>query len=119
MEVDYPFTIDRYGRTAGTGNDDHIRDMIEQFLFTDLQERVNRPDFGAGLLAVVFEPNSPERASAVELRVQSGLLQWLGDIIDVRRVDVQAQEASLHVVVEYVVRRTGEAAIATFDRGKP
>jgi phage baseplate assembly protein W len=118
MDLDYPFAIDRRGRTARTGGDEHIRDMIEQFLFTDLQERLNRPDFGAGLLAMVFEPNSEERASAVELRIQAGLLQWLGDLIDVRRVDVEAQEATLRVVVEYVVRRTGEPGTGTFERGR-
>ena len=38
--------------------DDHLRDLIEQVLFTAPGERVMRPDFGSGLLALVFEPNS-------------------------------------------------------------
>jgi phage baseplate assembly protein W len=118
MDIDFPFGIDRRGRTARTGGDEHIRDMIEQFLFTDTQERVNRPAFGAGLLGMVFEPNSEERASATEQRVLSGLLQWLGDVIDVRQVDVQAREATLRVVVEYVVRRTGQPGSGTFERGR-
>jgi phage baseplate assembly protein W len=118
MEIDYPVAIDRLGRTARTGGDEHIRDLIEQFLFTNPQERINRPDFGAGLLAMVFEPNSSERAAALELRVQSGLVQWLGDLIEVRRVDVQAEEASLRVVVEYVTRRTGQPSSETFERGR-
>ena len=116
MDIDFPFGIDRLGRTARTGGDEHVRDLIEQFLFTDTQERVNRPDFGAGLTGIVFEPNSPERASALELRVQSGLMQWLGNVIEVRRVDVQAQDATLRVVVEYVVRRTGQPGSDTFER---
>ena len=41
-----------------TDEDDHLRDMIEQFLLTDPGERVNRPDFGAGLRHMIFEPNS-------------------------------------------------------------
>ena len=53
---------------AATSDDDHIRDLIEQVLFTSPGERVMRPDFGAGLLALVFEPNS------VELRVWCGAL---------------------------------------------
>ena len=118
MDIDFPFVIDPRGRTGRTAGDEHIRDMIEQFLFTDVNERVNRPGFGAGLLGMVFEPNSEERASAVELRVQSGLLQWLGDVVEVRRVDVETHEASLRVVVEYVVRRTGEPGTGTFERSR-
>ena len=118
MDIDYPFGIDRLGRTARTGGDEHVRDMIEQFLFTDTAERVNRPDFGAGLTGIVFEPNSPERASALELRIQSGLVQWLGDVIDVRRVDVQAEDAVLRVVVEFLVRRTGQPGSGTFERSQ-
>jgi len=119
MDIDFPFGIDRLGRTARTGGDEHVRDMIEQFLFTDPAERVNRPDFGAGLTGIVFEPNSPERASALEPRIQSGLIRWLGDVIDVRRVDVQAEDAILRVVVEYVVHRTGQPGTGTFERGQP
>ena len=119
MDLDYPYTIDRLGRTARTGGDEHVRDLIEQFLFTDPGERVNRPDFGAGLTGAVFEPNSPERASVLELRVQAGLVQWLGDLIEVHRVDVRAEDAVLQVVVEYLVRRTGRPDTATFTRSQP
>ena len=64
MNIDFPFHFDGSGRTASTDDDDHIRDMIEQLLFTSPGERVNRPDFGSGLLQLVFAPNSPELASA-------------------------------------------------------
>jgi phage baseplate assembly protein W len=114
-DIDHPFAIDRHGRTARTGGDEHVRDMIFQFLFTQPQERVNRPEFGAGLLGALFEPNSDDRVSVLEARVQAGLLRWLGDLIDVPQVDVRAHEASLRVVVKYVVRRTGEPGVAEFD----
>ena len=58
--------------------------MIEQFLFTNPGERVNRPDFGSGLLQMVFAPNSPELAAALQFTVQAGLQRWLGDVIEVR-----------------------------------
>jgi len=48
MDIDFPFRFDARGRTAETGADDHIRDLIEEFLFTNPGERVNRPDFGSG-----------------------------------------------------------------------
>ena len=65
MNIDFPFHFDNRGRTAATDDDDHIRDMIEEFLFTNPGERVNRPDFGSGLLQMVFAPNSPELAAAL------------------------------------------------------
>jgi phage baseplate assembly protein W len=116
MDVDFPFHFDRSGRTATAEGDDHVRDMIEQFLFTSAGERVNRPGFGSGLLRMVFNPNSPELASTLELTIQSGLLQWLGDVIEVRSVDVTSNDARLGVSVEYVVLRTGEARTDQFVR---
>ena len=35
MNIDFPFHFDGRGRTATTNDNDHIRDMIEQFLFTN------------------------------------------------------------------------------------
>ena len=116
INIDYPFHFDSRGRTALTGEDDHIRDMIEGFLFTSPGERVNRPDFGSGLLGMVFEPNSPELAAALQHTVQAGLLRWLGDVIDVRAVEVTSRDATLRVVVKYVVRRNGEERTQTFER---
>jgi phage baseplate assembly protein W len=116
MNIDYPFRFDSRGRSATTGDDDHIRDMIEQFLFTNAGERVNRPDFGSGLLQMIFAPNSPELAAAVQFTVQGGLQRWLGDVIDVQAVEVTSVESTLRVGVKYQVRRTQEARVATFTR---
>ncbi|MDR4484426.1 MAG: GPW/gp25 family protein [Nitrospirales bacterium] len=116
MNIDYPFHFDSRGRSATTNDDDHIRDMIEQFLFTNAGERVNRPDFGSGLLQMVFTPNSPELAAAVQFTVQAGLQRWLGDVIEVQAVDVISEEATLRVGVKYQVRRTQETRVSTFTR---
>jgi phage baseplate assembly protein W len=116
MNIDFPFTFDRLGRTATTGYDDHIRDMIEQLLFTNPGERVNRPDFGSGLLQLVFSPNSPELAAALQFTVQAALQRWLGDVIDLRTLEVTSENSTLRIVVEYVVRRSGEARQETFQR---
>ncbi len=117
MNIDFPFHFDSRGRTAATDDDDHIRDMIEQFLFTNPGERVNRPDFGSGLLQLVFAPNSPELASALQFTIQAGLQRWLGDVIEVQKLEVTSQESELRVLVQYVVKRTSEQHTATFERG--
>ena len=116
MNVDYPYAISGRGRTATTTPDAHIRDLIEQVLFTSPGERVNRPDFGCGLLQLVFAPNSPDVAAATQFLVQGSLQQWLGDVITVEAVGVVAEDSSLRVTVQYVIRRTNERAIAEFSR---
>ena len=117
MQIDYPFRIDGRGRTAGTDHDDHIRDLIEQVLFTSPGERVNRSDFGSGLMQLVFAPNSDELATATQFMVQGALQQWLGDLIQVEAVQVESEEATLNVTVQYVVRRNQQRQVAQFTRG--
>jgi Bacteriophage baseplate protein W len=114
MNIDFPFHFDSSGRSAATDDDDHIRDMIEQFLFTETGERVNRPDFGSGLLQLVFTPNSPELASALQFTIQAGLQHWLADVIEVQGLQVTSEDSTLRVLVQYVVRRTGDQRAQTF-----
>lgn len=104
--LDHPFHFDGRGRAATTAEDDHIRDMIYQVLFTNPGERVNLPEFGCGLLQLVFMPNSDVLATATQFTVQGALQHWLGDVIQVEKVEVLAQEASLQVEVVY--RKLGD-----------
>jgi len=116
MNIDFPFHFDHRGRTAAPDDDDHIRDMIEQFLFTNAGERVNRPEFGSGLLQLVFAPNSPELAAALQFTIQAGLQRWLGDVVEVRNLEVTSNDSTLRVVVQYLVRRTGQQQTQTFEK---
>jgi len=117
MQIDYPFRLNNRGRTAETQEDEHIRDLIEQVLFTAPGERVNRPSFGSGLLQLVFAPNSDELAATTQLLVQSALQQWLGDLIQVESVKVESKEATLIVTVEYIIRRSQQRQMQQFTRG--
>src|SRR5258708_37252486 len=106
MTIDFPFHFDQRGRTATTGDDDHIRDMIEELLFTNPGERVNRPDFGSGLLQMVFASNSPELAAALQFTAQAALQRYLGDVIDLQSLDVVSQDSSLTVSLKYFFKIT-------------
>lgn len=106
--LDYPFHIDGRNRTADTDEDDHIRDLIHQVLFTSPGERVNRPDFGCGLKQMVFMPNSDALAAATQMLVHGALQRWLETVIQVERVRVEAQDEKLFVTVVYLKRSTGE-----------
>jgi phage baseplate assembly protein W len=117
MNIDFPFHFDNRGRTALTDDDDHIRDMIEQVLFTSPGERVNRPTFGSGLMQLVFQPNSNELATTTQFLVQGALQQWLGDLIEVNDVDVESDDSTLLVTIKYTVRRTQQQQVAQFQRG--
>jgi phage baseplate assembly protein W len=114
MNVDFPFHVDHRHRTAQASEDDHVRDLIEQLLLTGPGERVNRPTFGCGLQQLVFAGNSPELAATVQFMVQGNLQQYLGEVIAVDAVKVEAIDSALEVEVEYVVRRTGERRRGVF-----
>jgi hypothetical protein len=116
MNIDFPFGFDSRGRTATAGDDEHIRDMLEQLIFTNPGERVNRPDFGSGVLQLVFAPNSPELAAALQFTMQAAIQRWLGDLIDLHALEVSSEDAALRIDVKYVVRRTNQAQTASFDR---
>ncbi|MEN3335365.1 MAG: uncharacterized protein V7641_4730, partial [Blastocatellia bacterium] len=83
-------------------------------LFTSPGERVNRPSFGSGLLQMVFAPNSPELAAALQFTVQAALQQWLGDLIQVQQLEVTSEDSALRVTLNYAVLRTGEQRTASF-----
>lgn len=117
MNVAFPYRIDGRGRTAEAENGDaHLRDLIEQLLFTVPGERVNRPDFGCGLMQLVFAPNSVELAATVQALVQGALQQWLGHLMRIDEVSTSSEDATLTVVVRYTVLRNQASKIASFTQ---
>ncbi len=116
MNIDFPFQFSRLGRTATNSDDDHIRDMIEQLLFTNPGERVNRPEFGSGLLQLVFAPNSPELAATLQFTMQAALQNWLGDVIAVQDLQVTSLDSRVQIILNYQVLRTGEQRIDQFEQ---
>ena len=114
--VRFPFQADARGRTAEAPAGDHLRELIEQVLFTSPGERVNRPDFGAGLLRMVFEPAAEAVTAAVRMTAQGALQTWLGDRIQVRDVAVETNDATLRVTVRYVELPRRTAQVAVFSR---
>ena len=116
MNVSFPLSFDSRGRSAEVDDDAHIRDLIEEILFTSPGERVNRPGFGCGVLQLVFAPASDALAAAAQTAVQSALQQWLGERIVVDAVDVSVVDSTLTVRVDYAIRRDGERRVAQFVR---
>lgn len=117
MNLATPYRFDHRGRTAETDEARYVREMIECVLFTAPGERVMRPDFGSGVAQLVFAPNSPELAAATQMLVQGALTQFLGDLIIVHEVSVQAEDATLRVSVAYRLRDSDRVEVADFARG--
>lgn len=109
----FPYGVDGRGRTAVSGGERHVRDLVEQVLLTSPGERVMRPDFGGGLSRLVFEPGGPEAAATTQYLVQSALERCLGDVAAFERVEVVAEDSALRVTVAYRVLRTRAAEVAT------
>ena len=117
MEIAFPFHIDGQGQVATTTEPRHIEQMIEQLLFTIPGERVNRPTFGTGLQQLLFEPIQTELLAATQAMVQAALHQWLGDVIDVERIDIQTDETEVQVSVKYIIKSEQQSRLVQFTHG--
>jgi uncharacterized protein len=118
VDLAFPYGFDGTGRTARAATAAaHIADMIEQILFTAPGERVNRPTFGSGTAQLVFEPDSDVLAAVQQQAIQSGLQQWLSDLIRVQSVAVSADEATLQVTVIYTVLASQQQLTEQFVYG--
>ncbi len=120
MNLAFPYAFDTTGRTAQAASlAMHVRDMIELILFTSPGERVNRPTFGSGTAQLVFAPNSDVLAAAQQQAIQSGLQQWLSDLIRVQSVTVVANDAELLVTVVYILVSNQQQQSQQFLYGGP
>ena len=112
--VDFPYHFDGLGLTAAASFSDHVRDLIEQVLFTSPGERVMRPDFGSGILELVFEPNGAALAGTTQMLIQGALHQHLSHLIALQGVEVENIESSLLITVRYVLLADRSDQLASF-----
>ena len=108
VHFDVPYRIGADGNTGGADPDRHVVGLVELVLFTDAGERINRPDFGAGTRQLVFAGSSPEIAAAVEFLVKGALQRWLGDLLQVERLEVAAEDSTLRIDIAYRLLATDE-----------
>ena len=88
----------------------HIRGQIEQVLFTLPGERVFRPEFGAGVKALVFESNDTPLWQVTRRRLLASLADALHGEVDARsiEVDVSGDDASLTITIAYTLALVGQ-----------
>ncbi len=117
--LSFPVEFDGQGRTTLVDGEDRLRQLIEQVLFTQPGERVNQPDFGSGLMNLVFAPGGDTLAAATQQLVQAALQQWLGDLILLDDVQTDFGDGVLTVTVGYVERATQTSRQDVFQVGLP
>lgn len=118
MQVDFPYHFDGRERTSETSEDNHIRDLIEQILFTNPGERVNRPDFGAGIHQLLFAPVSAEQVATTEFMIRGALQRYLGQRIEVQDVAAEGADSTINITIAYRILRTGALSSASFKLGE-
>ncbi|MER8605535.1 GPW/gp25 family protein [Mesorhizobium sp. M1233] len=87
--MSFPFWVGP-GGPATSGRAAHVREQIEQILFTAPGERIFRPDFGAGVQRLVFEPNDQTLAALLTRRLQAALAPALQGEVDPKSLTVSA-----------------------------
>lgn len=113
----FPFRVGADGRTAAPASlEDHIRGEIIQLLLTAPGERPFLPSFGGGLRRLVFERNDDVAATMTKALISRSLSRWLGHRVAVEALEVQAQETTLSVDLQYRVIATGEAKRMRFEK---
>lgn len=105
LHVGFPVRLDARGATALADDEAYLRGLVELVLFTRPGERVNQPDFGSGIDALVFAPAGDELAGATQALVHAALQRFLGDLLRVEQVEVTARDSTLDVVIVYTPLR--------------
>ncbi len=100
---------------------EHIRGQIEQVLFTLAGERVFRPELGAGLKALLFEPNAAPLWQITQRRLAASLAEALAGEVDPRSLEVavEGQEGELVIRIAYTLAAIGRREERTFKLGGP
>jgi phage baseplate assembly protein W len=103
--IRFPIAIDdRLGRLAQENDyEQYIKQLIRQVLLTAQGERINRPDFGAGVKRLIFAPNSPATASLTQTLIYQALTTWLGTLIRTDDVKAEADNERLNITIVYTI----------------
>src|SRR5262245_49577267 len=100
----FPFEIGAQG-AALSARREHVRQQIEQVLFTLYGERWYRPEFGVGIRTLVFEPNNEALAQLAKKRLLASLAEALAGEVDSKTlsVEVTPEEEKLMVTISYTL----------------
>jgi phage baseplate assembly protein W len=109
----FPFEIGQAGAEM-SDRARHVREQIEQVLLTIPGERVFRPEFGAGVRRLVFEPNNAALATVTEKRLRSSLEEALRGEVDPKTLLIEVTRSAdapeqLLISIKYQLSAIGQA----------
>ena len=116
MYKSFPYRYNTYGHIQESGYNDHVREMMEQILFTIPGERVNRPDFGCGVQTMVFGTTRPEIMTVKQTGIQGQLQKYLGHLINLKEVKITTEESRVDILIRYVVFADQKENTQVFSR---
>lgn len=98
----FPFRISENGPMVSQ-RADHLREQIEQLLFTSPKERVFNPDFGIGLKSLLFEPNQPALFELTKKKLMIGLKDILFGEVNPNtiEIDITGYEETISITISY------------------
>ncbi len=100
----FPLEISATGALTSSRRQ-HIREQIEQVLFTSPGERWFRPEFGIGVRALVFEPNVSPLWTVTKKRLLASLGAALAGEVDPSTLDVNVEgvDEKLFITIAYTL----------------
>jgi phage baseplate assembly protein W len=103
----FPIQTRDDGEVTMARHEEDIRQSIRIILGTNHGERVMRPEFGAGLQSMVFQPVNTTTMSLVRHRVEEALVRWEPRIDSITvTVTAESDQGRLLIDVAYRVRAT-------------
>jgi len=118
LYLKFPFSVGADGPKTSSRSE-HVREQIEQVLFTSPKERVFRPEFGVGIRRLVFEPNNAALRNTTVRRLNASLAEALHGEVDPRTLEVEVshEEEKLIIHISYVLAAINTHESHTFELG--
>jgi uncharacterized protein len=108
MGISFPLSVDANGLIAMNSLEDHVRQSIRLILQTIRGERVMRPDFGASLNDLAFEPLNQATVILAQHHVREALIRFEPriEVLNVEGAIDPQRQGCLLIHLRYRVRST-------------
>jgi len=105
--ISWPLSgIDEEGNLAYSQREQSVREVILNILLTRPGERLMRPEFGAGLLNFIHQPNNETTRNLIAGVIRKAINQW-EPRVEVEEVQVLADNrnlAEVHITIRFHMR---------------
>jgi phage baseplate assembly protein W len=113
----FPMAVAPDGRLATADSlESHLREELIQLILTNPGERLDLPDFGAGVRQLLFEGLDSHAASLAKARITQAIVRWLGHRLTLANLEVTFENSLLQVDIQYQIIATQETRSLRFQR---